>query len=62
MNKIKTIEADQFENNFICKCGNTVSSDGFYPCNEKGEYIEPTPEWEGYYKCERCEQIYLPYF
>lgn len=42
-----------------CDCGNTPCSEGFYPCNRKGQYVEPTPGWEGYYKCDRCGQLFL---
>jgi hypothetical protein len=56
MKIIKTIMDDEF----TCKCGNKSHYEGFYPCNEKGEYVEPIPSWEGYYKCDKCDQIYLP--
>jgi hypothetical protein len=55
---VKKIIEVTMEDNFKCKCGNTASQDGFYPCNKEGETIEPTPEWEDYYKCEGCIKIY----
>jgi hypothetical protein len=50
---------------YVCECGNTASSDGFYPCitvDKNGlEYgtpheIEPTldSDWDGLYACARC--------
>jgi hypothetical protein len=26
---------------WVCECGNTPSGDGFYPCDEKGNEMEP---------------------
>ncbi|MBL9084973.1 MAG: hypothetical protein JNK76_24430 [Planctomycetales bacterium] len=45
-----------------CECGNEPHRDGFYPCNEKGELVEPTPgEWtSGLYRCERCRFVFHP--
>ncbi len=43
-----------------CKCGNTTASDGFVPCDTKGNEIEPTAEnnWNGLYVCQRCGEIH----
>lgn len=31
---------------WTCLCGNRPKKEGFYPCNERGEQVEPTPqEW-----------------
>ena len=42
-----------------CLCGNTPSGDGFFPCNSKGEEVEPThKEWTtGCYVCNKCGRI-----
>ena len=41
---------------WICKCGNTPSNEGFYPCNSEGEKVDPTPEeWNTkLYVCNKC--------
>lgn len=43
-----------------CKCGNTTASDGFVPCDDKGNEIEPTVDsnWDGKYVCQRCGAIH----
>jgi hypothetical protein len=56
---MKNIKIVDYDEDFTCECGNKSSLSGFYPCNDKGEYIEPTPEWEGFYKCDECNQVYL---
>lgn len=45
-----------------CECGNEPQLDGFYPCNKKGEIVEPTPdEWtSGLYRCQRCRFVFHP--
>jgi hypothetical protein len=44
---------------WICLCNNTDNSHGFYPCDEKGNEVEPTTEtWTtGAYVCGRCGRI-----
>jgi len=44
---------------WICVCGNTPVDAGFFPCNEKGEEVEPTPEeWKiPLYVCDSCGRI-----
>ena len=54
MESITAIEFDSWE----CLCGNEPSSDGFYPCDEQGNEVEPTPAWNGLlYVCARCDRI-----
>lgn len=45
---------------FVCVCGNTPDSDGFFSCDEAGRIIEPTADsdWDGLYVCERCGQLH----
>jgi hypothetical protein len=45
---------------WVCVCGNTPDSDGFFPCDEQGEFIEPTldSDWNGLYVCDRCGQLH----
>lgn len=47
------------EEAWICICNNTPSADGFYPCDEPGNEIEPTITngWSGLYVCASCERI-----
>jgi hypothetical protein len=42
-----------------CGCGNYPRLDGFFPCNEDGNEIEPTigSGWAGLYVCGRCGNI-----
>lgn len=44
---------------WICICGNTPESDGFYPCNTDGNEMEPTigSDWDGLYVCLNCGRI-----
>jgi hypothetical protein len=44
---------------WICVCGNTPSSDGFFPCDANGNEVEPTlaSGWSGIYICARCGRI-----
>lgn len=48
-----------FEDGWICLCGNTPADDGFYPCDEKGNEMEPVvgSEWENLYVCFTCGRI-----
>lgn len=41
-----------------CVCGNMAEKDGFFPCNESGEEVEPDANWSKYYVCARCGRIY----
>lgn len=51
---------NDFNDDFTCDCGNTVTNSGFYPCNENGEEIEPTKEsnWTNLYVCGACGRIF----
>jgi len=44
---------------WVCGCGNSPVADGFYPCNAKGDEMEPTQgsDWSGLYVCARCGRI-----
>ena len=44
---------------WICICGNTPLTHGFYPCDAQGDYVEPTPEaWTAnWYVCDQCGRI-----
>lgn len=42
---------------WICVCGNTPTSDGFYPCDPNGNQIEPVKGWRDLYVCDRCGRI-----
>ena len=51
------VEVDSYE--WICLCGNTPDTYGFFPCNEKGGFVEPTDEqWTtDCYVCDKCGRI-----
>lgn len=50
---------ENYEDAWICNCGNTPNSEGFYPCNSKGIEVEPTEnDWDGIsYVCADCGRI-----
>jgi len=56
MNDIIEVNTDWI----ICECGNDNEADGFYSCNDDGEFINPTEDahWKDLYKCPQCGQIY----
>lgn len=45
------------EDAWICLCGNVPSDDGFYPCDRKGNEMEPVQGWENLYVCLSCGRI-----
>lgn len=47
---------------WVCLCGNTPDSDGFFTCDENGAEVEPTEvEWKtGWYVCICCGRIIDP--
>ena len=52
------VNVDNVEN-YICKCGNTSSSDGFYPCDDFRKQVEPNAgtDWNYTYNCSRCNCV-----
>jgi hypothetical protein len=32
---------------WVCLCRNTPTSEGFYPCEQSGNEVEPLPGWVG---------------
>ena len=44
---------------WVCICRNMPFQDGFYPCNQEGNEIEPTEasNWNGLYVCAKCGRI-----
>jgi hypothetical protein len=42
---------------WICICGNTPIADGFYPCDKKGNEMQPVAGWNDLYVCGRCGRI-----
>ena len=46
-----------YEDAWTCICGNQPTSDGFYPCNEAGDEVEPVKGWKNLYVCARCGRI-----
>ena len=64
LNPISTMEAKDkithekgYPEAWVCLCGNTPSSDGFYPCDEEGNEMEPVKGWNNLYVCARCRRI-----
>ncbi len=55
--KEKTTHAEGNEEAWICICGNTLTSDGFYPCDQDGKEMEPVKGWRDLYVCDRCGRI-----
>jgi len=45
------------EDGWVCLCGNTPADDGFYPCDEKGNEVEPVEGWNNLYVCFKCGRI-----
>lgn len=58
MTKIRLADP-AWQDAWVCLCGNTPTDYGFYPCNDQGKIVEPTPElWAtGCYVCDRCGRI-----
>lgn len=44
---------------WICICGNTPVSDGFYPCDKDGNEMTPSigSDWDSLYVCAKCGRI-----
>ncbi len=51
-----TLEAGN-QDAWICVCGNEPQTDGFYPCDETGNEMEPVRGWNGLYVCHGCGRI-----
>lgn len=49
----------QDDDAWVCQCGNTPHTDGFFPCDRNGNEVEPVEgKWEGaLYVCARCDRI-----
>ncbi len=45
------------EEGWVCVCNNTPSTGGFFPCDLKGNEIEPVKGWNRLYVCDRCGRI-----
>jgi hypothetical protein len=45
---------------WICICGNMPDQDGFFPCNARGDEVEPTTEaWKtNWYVCNGCGRMF----
>lgn len=54
---IETIVA-MTEDNLVCRCGNTVDNEGFYPCDAQGNEVTPLPNWGNLVICARCGLIF----
>lgn len=41
---------------WVCECGNYAEAEGFHPCNDAGEDMEPNigSGWVDTYRCDRC--------
>jgi hypothetical protein len=62
---MKPIEEEKITTNgedpdwWICICKNKPDSEGFYPCDEYGNEIEPIigSGWTNLYVCAKCKRI-----
>jgi hypothetical protein len=55
MNKKERISHPEDDRDaWVCICENRPWDDGFYPCNDRGEEMEPDGEWDGLYICGGC--------
>lgn len=51
----RNADTGEFE---MCLCGNDELTDGFYPCDEQGNEVQPDDRWnEKLYVCFRCGRI-----
>lgn len=41
-----------------CQCGNTPDGAGFFPCNRKGQEVEPLANTRYFLQCDNCKTIY----
>jgi hypothetical protein len=51
---MELITADKNDRDaWLCICGNTPADDGFYPCDQRGDELEPTEAVAGvaHYMC-----------
>jgi len=51
------INHDQDRDDWICLCGNYPAMNGFYSCDEDGNWIEPAEEWNDLYRCHQCGRV-----
>lgn len=58
MTAIRIVAMDE---DFKCTCGNSSFGDGFYPCDEHGNEMQPlmSSTWAVHYLCNQCDQVYL---
>lgn len=56
---MKITHEQQDKDAWVCLCGNTPSDNGFYPCDDKGNEVEPTEtDWTtNSYVCNQCGRI-----
>jgi hypothetical protein len=57
---MKITHEPQDKDAWVCTCGNTPSDSGFYPCDDKGQEVEPIKggTWdEKSYVCHQCGAI-----
>lgn len=45
---------------WTCICRNQPSEEDFFPCDEKGNEMEPVAGWGGLYVCARCGRMIDP--
>lgn len=53
------LHTEESEDTWICMCGNMAEDEGFYPCNEQGNEVEPVKgEWDNLYVCMGCGRFF----
>jgi hypothetical protein len=51
-------QAADDKDTWYCICGNTPIDHGFYPCDERGNEVEPVKgSWKNLYICGNCGRI-----
>lgn len=47
------------EEAWVCICGNRSASEGFFPCDLRGNEVDPVAgsNWSGVYACARCGRM-----
>ncbi|MFN9903016.1 MAG: hypothetical protein ACK55Z_30435 [bacterium] len=55
-----TITTHKSDADWVCACGNTPDTDGFFSCDSDGNEMEPTLEsdWDGLFVCASCGELH----
>jgi hypothetical protein len=55
----ESISLGENEDAWLCLCENYAEDDGFYTCDEDGNWIEgfTDGEWDNLYRCQTCGRV-----